>query len=73
VVIPCFTRLLPKGEGYELIFHAPLANFPSGDDMIDATAMNAAIETGAREMPEQYMWTYKRFKQRPPGAPRLYD
>jgi KDO2-lipid IV(A) lauroyltransferase len=73
VVIPCFTRLLPKGEGYEIIFHAPLANFPSGDDVADATAMNAAIEAGAREMPEQYMWTYKRFKQRPPGESSLYD
>jgi Kdo2-lipid IVA lauroyltransferase/acyltransferase len=72
LVIPCFTRLLPRGEGYELIFHAPLANFPSGDDLTDASAMNAAIEAGAREMPEQYMWTYKRFKQRPPGEPPLY-
>ena len=72
VVIPCFTRLLPKGGGYEVIFHAPLENFPSGDDLADATQMNAAIEAGVREMPEQYMWTYKRFKQRPPGGPNLY-
>ena len=72
VVIPCLTRLLPKGDGYEIIFYPPLANFPSGDDVVDATAMNAAIEAGAREMPEQYMWTYKRFKQRPPGEPPLY-
>jgi lauroyl/myristoyl acyltransferase len=71
-VIPCFTRLLPKGEGYEIIFHPPLAGFPSGDDVADASAMNAAIEAGVREMPEQYMWTYKRFKQRPPGEPSLY-
>ena len=72
LVIPCFTRLLPKGDGYEIIFHAPLANFPSGDDNADAAHMNAAIEAGVREMPEQYMWTYKRFKQRPPGEPPLY-
>lgn len=72
LVIPCFTRLLPNGDGYEIIFHEPLANFPSGDDLADAAAMNAAIEAGAREMPEQYMWTYKRFKQRPPGEPPLY-
>jgi len=72
LVIPCFTRLLPNGDGYEIIFHEPLANFPSGNDLADATAMNAAIEAGAREMPEQYMWTYKRFKQRPPGEPPLY-
>jgi len=72
VVIPCFTRLLPKDDGYEIIFHPPLANFPSGDDVTDATAMNAAIEAGVREMPEQYMWTYRRYKQRPPGETTLY-
>jgi lauroyl/myristoyl acyltransferase len=72
VVIPCFTRLLPKGDGYEIIFHPPLADFPSKDPLADAARMNAAIEAGVREMPEQYMWTYKRFKQRPPGEPSLY-
>jgi len=72
VVIPCFTRLLPKGDGYEIIFHPPLENFPSKDALADAAQMNAAIEAGVREMPEQYMWTYKRFKQRPPGEPPLY-
>jgi lipid A biosynthesis lauroyl/palmitoleoyl acyltransferase len=71
-VIPCFTRLLPQGDGYEIIFYAPLSGFPSGDDSTDAAHMNAAIEAGVREMPEQYMWTYKRFKQRPPDEPSLY-
>jgi len=72
VVIPCFTRLLPKGDGYEIIFHPPLENFPSVNPLADAALMNAAIEAGVRELPEQYMWTYKRFKQRPPGEPPLY-
>jgi KDO2-lipid IV(A) lauroyltransferase len=72
VVIPCFTRLLPKGNGYEIIFYPPFENFPSKDPLADAAQMNAAIEAGVREMPEQYMWTYKRFKQRPPGEPSLY-
>jgi KDO2-lipid IV(A) lauroyltransferase len=35
--------------------------------------MNQAIEAGVREMPEQYMWTYKRFKRRPRGEPSFYD
>jgi KDO2-lipid IV(A) lauroyltransferase len=73
VVIPCFTKQLPYGRGYEVIFHPPLDNFPSGDELLDATRMNQAIEAGVREMPEQYMWTYKRFKRRPRGEPSLYD
>ncbi len=73
VVIPCFTKQLPYGRGYEIIFKPPLENFPSGDALADATRMNAAIEEGVREMPEQYMWTYKRFKLQPRGMPSLYD
>ncbi len=72
VVIPCFTKQLPYGRGYEIIFRPPLDNFPSGDELRDATCMNAAIEEGVREMPEQYMWTYKRFKTRPDNLPSLY-
>ncbi|MBI5613134.1 MAG: lysophospholipid acyltransferase family protein [Gammaproteobacteria bacterium] len=72
VVIPCFTRQLPYGRGYEVYFKPPLADFPSGDELADATRMNQAIEEGVREMPEQYLWTYKRFKHRPSGEPSLY-
>jgi KDO2-lipid IV(A) lauroyltransferase len=73
VVIPCFTRLLPYGRGYEIFFYPPLADFPSDDPQADAQRMNAEIEKGVREMPEQYMWTYKRFKTRPDGAASFYD
>jgi KDO2-lipid IV(A) lauroyltransferase len=71
-VIPCFTRLLPRARGYEVVLHPPLSNFPSHDRVADAARMNAAIEAGVREMPEQYMWTFKLFKTRPDGAPSPY-
>jgi KDO2-lipid IV(A) lauroyltransferase len=72
VVIPCFTKQLPYGRGYEVIFHPPLDDFPSGDELLDATRMNQAIEAGVREMPEQYFWVHKRFKTRPENAPAFY-
>ena len=72
-VVPCFTRLLPKGRGYEVEFHPALADFPSGDAVVDATRMNQAIEAGVTAMPEQYLWVYKRFKSRPDGATAPYD
>ena len=71
-VVPIFTRLLPNGRGYEVIYREPLANFPTGDDVQDATAMNDAFEAGIREMPEQYMWTLKIFRSRPDGGPSPY-
>jgi len=71
-VLPCVTRMLPGGAGYELVCHPVWENFPSGDDAADARRMNAFIEECVREMPEQYFWTHKRFKTRPPGEAKWY-
>ncbi len=71
-VLPCVTRLLPGGAGYELRCYPVWENFPSGDDAADARRMNAFIEERVREMPEQYFWTHKRFKTRPPGEAKWY-
>jgi KDO2-lipid IV(A) lauroyltransferase len=71
-VLPCVTRVLPGGAGYELTCHPAWENFPSGDDAADARRLNAFIEECVREMPEQYFWTHKRFKTRPPGEAKWY-
>jgi KDO2-lipid IV(A) lauroyltransferase len=34
--------------------------------------MNAFLEERIREMPEQYLWTHRRFKTRPPGEAPVY-
>jgi KDO2-lipid IV(A) lauroyltransferase len=70
-VLPCVTRMLP-GEGYEIVCHPAWEDFPSGDDAADARRLNAFIEGRVREMPEQYFWTHKRFKTRPPGEAKWY-
>jgi KDO2-lipid IV(A) lauroyltransferase len=71
-VLPCVTRVLPGGAGYELTCYPAWENFPGGDDAADARRMNAFIEERVREMPEQYFWTHKRFKTRPPGEAKWY-
>lgn len=71
-VIPCMARLKKHGLGYEIITHAPLANYPSGQPDKDAATMNRAIEKLIAEAPEQYFWSHRRFKTRPPGAPKFY-
>ena len=73
IVIPCYTRLLPFGRGYEVIMKPPIRDFPTSDALGDASRLNAAIEDAVREIPEQYLWTYKRFKTRPGDAPSYYD
>lgn len=50
----------------------PLSNFPSGDDVADATAINQAIEEAILRHPEQYLWMHRRFKTRPEGESSFY-
>lgn len=72
-VVPAVTRQLPGGQGYVLKFYPPWEDFPSGDVVADTRRMNAFIEDRIREMPEQYLWTHRRFKTRPEGEASLYD
>jgi KDO2-lipid IV(A) lauroyltransferase len=58
-------RRLPHGRGYEIEVE-PVVGGVSGVDGI--RRMNAAIEHLVRKHPEQYLWSYNRYKQ-PRGAP----
>jgi len=71
-VVPTFARFLPKGQGLELIFDPPLADFPSGDVAADTRRMNEVIEGRLRDMPAQYFWVHRRFKTRPKGDAAIY-
>ncbi|HEX9812908.1 MAG TPA: lysophospholipid acyltransferase family protein [Burkholderiales bacterium] len=72
-VIPCVTRQLPRGAGYEVIFMPPLSDYPTGDPLADTTRMNQAIEVAVRTCPEQYFWLHRRFKTRPEGEAPFYS
>ncbi len=72
IVLPFSSRRLPGNQGYAITLQAPLENFPSGDDLADATHINQAIEDGVRLAPEQYLWVHRRFKTRPFGMAQLY-
>ena len=73
IVIPCSTKILPAGKGFEVRLGHPLENFPTGDDLKDTTIMNNAIEKMIEPMPEQYFWVHKRFKTRPAGETGFYE
>ncbi len=72
-VVPCVSRILPQGKGFEVRYYPPFENFPTNDPLADAARMNREIEKWVREMPEQYMWSYRRFKTRPNNEPSLYE
>ncbi|MDC1447429.1 lysophospholipid acyltransferase family protein [Candidatus Thioglobus sp.] len=61
-VLMFWAKRLPKGKGYELNLEPVNLNL-NGDTLEDHVAsMNHSIEDLIRQMPEQYMWSYKRFK-----------
>ncbi len=69
-ILPCITLL--NASGYVVRFGPVWENFPSKDEVADARRMNAFIELAVQQQPEQYLWSHRRFKTRPPGSPSLY-
>ena len=65
-VVPFFHRRVD--DRYVLRVGDPLDPFPSDDTVVDATAVNAAIEAMVREAPTQYLWIHRRFKRQPDGV-----
>jgi KDO2-lipid IV(A) lauroyltransferase len=72
IIIPVsFKRTSPTGR-YHFTFHPPLDHFPSEDARSDTDRINALFESFVREAPEQYLWSHRRFKTRPPNEPPFY-
>ena len=70
-VIPFFCFREPHGH-YRLEIQPALENYPTGDDLADATRINKIIEDAVRQAPDQYLWVHRRFKTRPEGEPSVY-
>jgi len=64
-VVPYFPQR--HGGRYRVVFGPALENFPGGDDTADAARINQLLEDAIREVPEQYFWVHRRFKDGPPG------
>ncbi|MBI3044650.1 MAG: lysophospholipid acyltransferase family protein [Betaproteobacteria bacterium] len=60
-VIMAFAERLPAGRGYRLHLEALAAN------QLDEATLNRALEAQVRRCPEQYLWSYNRYKI-PDGA-----
>lgn len=68
-----YAERLRRGQGYR-IYLWPLPKAVASEPLEQAlAAMNSAIEQAVRQLPEQYLWGYKRFKTRPSGLPKLYE
>jgi len=67
VVLLLFARRLAQGAGYRIHWE-PLHEALTGDPVGDASRINRAMERLILLCPEQYLWSYNRYKV-PAGAP----
>ncbi len=72
-VLPCVSCYDNQRHKYVVKLLPPIENFPSGDDTVDATSMNAAVENAVRQCVAQYFWTLRLFQTRPEGEASFYD
>jgi KDO2-lipid IV(A) lauroyltransferase len=72
VAVPWFLHRVPEG-GYKLTILPQIENFPSDDPVADTKKFIAILESQIRRFPEQYIWTYRKFKGRPEPLPDPYS
>ncbi|MCP4320515.1 MAG: lauroyl-Kdo(2)-lipid IV(A) myristoyltransferase [Alteromonadales bacterium] len=72
VVIPFYTSYNATTAKYDIFFHAPLTDIPTGDELKDTQLMNSAIEKLIDEDRSQYMWALKLLKTRPNEDEKIY-
>jgi KDO2-lipid IV(A) lauroyltransferase len=70
-VLFCYCERLANAT-YKIHFRQAEADIANADLGIAASAMNRDIEACIRQIPEQYQWSYKRFKTRPNDQDALY-
>ena len=67
-----FYRTDEKNPKYQIIIEPELDNYPTQDEVADATRINELLEMQLRRAPTQYMWFHRRFKTRPEGYESIY-
>ena len=71
-VLFAYCKRLPGGAGYETTYIEADAAIYSEDLVASVSALNRGVERCIRECPEQYWWSYRRYRRRPPGEKPFY-
>jgi KDO2-lipid IV(A) lauroyltransferase len=71
-VIYVITERLPAAKGYRMHWVQAPEGMDDADPERAAAALNQGIEACVRRLPEQYQWSYKRFKATPDDGPSIY-
>jgi KDO2-lipid IV(A) lauroyltransferase len=77
VVLPVFAVRDPNRRTHRIVIQGelPLQHTADADaDILENTRrLVAVIERMARAYPDQFLWTHRRYRTRPRGAPKIYD
>ncbi|MES9880702.1 MAG: lysophospholipid acyltransferase family protein [Sedimenticola sp.] len=68
-----YMERLANGEGFRMHWFDAPEGIADADPVIAATALNQGLEHCIRQCPSQYLWSYKRFYQRPVGESSPYS
>lgn len=63
---------LPKAQGYCVHYLPAETDMASKDELLATAALNRGIEACVSIMPEQYLWSYRRFRKPPQGYENPY-
>ncbi|MBC8272740.1 MAG: lysophospholipid acyltransferase family protein [Gammaproteobacteria bacterium] len=72
-IVCCFLKRLPANNGFAVCFREPVADVYAEDSLVAMAGVNKSVEACVREVPAQYQWEYKRFRERPSGKLRIYN
>ncbi len=71
-VVFLFAERLNDAAGYRIQCLAAPPLIDHADDQVAAAALNQGIENCIRHCPEQYLWSYRRFRERPASWGKVY-
>jgi len=72
-VIACYAKRDTEKKGYDLFFEPANKAINDKNMAISLAALNLETEKLINQCPEQYQWSYKRFKTRPEGENSFYQ
>ena len=71
-VIFAYAKRLEYGHGYQLNFLTAPDDIYSDNLTVSVSGMNQGVENCVNQLPEQYQWSYYRFRTRPKSEEKFY-
>lgn len=64
---------LPNGEGFDIHIFPAEKDISNADEQKATAALNRGVENCVKIKPEQYLWSYKRYRHPPEGVEDIYS